>query len=507
MRDHCGNDLAKAKTRAVVEERLGAALPKNRASATALYFGGTNPKESEMLDRCGIPRENRIILEYRDDRLWKTKHENKGVRIIPTSSHEFLTQGYRDYPQYFPLSFCGLDYEYKFNEKIIADLENITQHQLIADGGIFYTNIVGTHEGDDLKKAYAQYLFRRGRNSHLFRAHFSDLFNRAVEIVDNRVSREGLLESAIEKMLETLPSEKLNLLRNLAVVSSIQEALVISPTYLVFFETYFPGARRVFQALPELSDEQPPHANQPHLTKTENSISLEFDSLPLTILFENMQRNSASIEKNEGLQRAAHILERDAVQYYRRGGLDILATLFILSKSRGYLPATMDSYSYVSNRNTLMLLDIMQVRKARFALNDALSRIDEQGLRVLYGPDKPYLAKTNVRVGDSSDSPRILMRRLSEETKKNVHWIEGIAPFLDHLNPYTVSRHQYQRRSIASAYRSPLTDDRARECVSKGMTNNEIEKNFLVSKQGWRTVAALRANKTTGRLRQADYRK
>ncbi len=498
MSDSYSTDPAKAKARETIEENARRALPKDRKQATAVYLAGTNSKESELLDRLGITRENRIILEHRQDRLWKTRHANSGVRVLHISTDDFLERGYKDYPHYFPLWYCGLDYECKLNKQVTRDLANIARHELIIDGGILYTNVVGQREQEDAKEAYAENLFERAHNSYLFRNHFSESFKQALGIVSNGSTNGELQKEAIKKMLETLPGEKLTLLRNLAVVSNIQESLLITPGNCRFLDVYCPGSARLIRWIS--SSQKYACASAPQFITNLEETKMTFDSLPISLLFANMKSNSKIVQTNESLDACARSIERHAVKYYNRGDLEILTTLFHVADSKGYVPNRMVSHSYISNTNTLMMLDILQVKKCKSAVKQVMQQITERDLRIIYGTDYPYLASENVRFGDLTDTLKTLVWNLRRESTRNIHWLENLAPYLEHLNPYTVGKQHYTRKSLASSYRPALRRKQAHQCAIEGWSDEKIEEKFIVSKRGWRSLAAFRANVTTGKI-------
>ena len=498
MRDNYSKDPAKAKGRDTIEEKSRRALPKDKGKATALYLAGTNSKESELLDRLGIPRDNRIILEHRRDRLWKTRNSNSGIRVLHISTEDFLEREYLNYPEYFPLWYCGLDYECKLNKHVTRDLENIARHELMIDGGIIYTNIVGQREQEDAKEAYVERLFERARDSYLFRNHFGESFKQALGIVGNGSTNGEMQKEVIKKMIETLPREKLNLLRNLAVVSNIQESLLITPGNCRFLDVYCPGSARLIR---EMGTSQIyACAAHPKFSTNSEETKIVFDSLPINLLFSNMRNNSKIVQANENLGFHARLIERHAVKYYNRGDLGILTTLFHIMDSKGYVPNKMVSHSYISNRNTLMMLDILQVRKCKLVVKEVMQEIRERELRVLYGVEYPYLASENVRLGDSADTQKTLLWTLRRESTRNIHWLENLAPYLEHLNPYTVGKQHYTRKSLASSYRPAFIRRHAHQCAIEGWSDEEIEKKFIVSRHGWRSLAAFRANVTTGRI-------
>ncbi len=501
MSDSYSSDPAKAKKRETAEEFTANVLPKERQHATAVYLAGTNSKESELLDRCGIPRANRLILEWKLGKLGKVRHENRGIRVIHMSTHDFLDQGYKDYPQYFPLWYCGLDYEYMLNKKVIRDLKNIAQHELMLDGGVLYTNIVGAHEEDYLKELYLKCLFRRATSSYLFQNHFRKPFEEALSIVnpgdllDNRNGGQvsELIEPTIRKMSERLSSDELNLLRNLATITSIQESL-LEPEKNIFLDAYCPGSARLIQ--PTGNIDAHACAAEPVLMQTPEGKKISFGALPIPLLFQNMLENSQRVGKDRALCEMACSIERHAIHYYQKGGLCLIPSLFRLTERKGYVPYRMESYSYISNRNTLMLFDILQAKKCKPIVRNIIQQLADKNIKILYGPHRPYLARENVRTGNPDETQKSLLLQLEQESTRHLHWLEDSAPYLEYLNPYTVRRHHYSRKSLASAHRPALMLQQARRCAREGWTNEQVEEKFIVSKQGWLTLGACRAHAT-----------
>ena len=134
-------------------------LPKNRSQATAVYLASTNSKESEILDKSGIPRDNRIILEGDESKVPKVQEANPGIRVIPIKTTDFLKEEAKS-QKYSPFSYCGLDYECMLNEHVTTDLNIIAHNNLMQDEGMIYTNLVGYREQRSTQEDYLVSFFR-----------------------------------------------------------------------------------------------------------------------------------------------------------------------------------------------------------------------------------------------------------------------------------------------------------------------------------------------------------
>lgn len=500
--DSYGHCPIKVHARGAIENNARVVPLTQRKQYWAVYFAGCNSKESELLDRLGSQRELRVILEHRKDRLWKVRRANPDIRVVPVSSHEFFDGKWRDYGQFW---YCGLDYECKMNTGVVRDLELIARQECLIDGGILYTNVVGTRENAELKEMYAGHLFRRGKDSYFYRKYFNAEFRRALGLIDTHGNSDGKTNAdAIHVMLKSLSSEKLGLLRNLAISSSITDALLLMPRRLIFYEPYCPRSEHIIAP----ASTQYACAEEPLITPDGEYIRIVFDSLTLDTLFANMRENNMAMAKSRHLRELAEKVERHALSYYKKGELDSLATLFQLSESTGYVPNKMNSFSYISNRNTLMMLDVLQVRKCKQAVREVLAHLKARNIRILYGNDRLYLAEENVRSGGSQDTVQKMLWDVRRESTRHLHWLQETAPYLEYLNFTTINKQHYKRINLGSGHRPALTLEQARryfvEGWAEGLSNDEIKRRitekFMVSKYGWRSIAALLANKTTGRM-------
>ncbi|MBI3334460.1 hypothetical protein HYZ97_03150 [Candidatus Pacearchaeota archaeon] len=495
--DSYGTDHIKAKARDEIYADADAWMPAERSRASAVYLAGANSKESELLDRLGIPRQNRIILEHNPQKVRSVKKANPGITVLPMSTHDFFQH---ECSKHKPFWYIGLDYECKLNPAVVQDLRAISQHNALIEEGILYTNLVGTRENDNLKEEYLESMLYRNREF------FNKAFRNEMRDAERKLSMHG--ESPVEHevmahMVRSLPRKKLVLLRGFAVSSSVQSALLNSSMRLFFMDIYSPGSSAVLG----FSDPVIYESASPEQARDDNGQArVSFDSLPLAVLFGNMEHNNALIEENPKLYGLAEKIEGRALQYYLKGGLEIIPMLFQFSKATGYLASERASFAYTSTRNTPMLLDALQVRKADATFKRTMKALKEVNLRVLYGSRRPFLARSNVRIGAQDSSQEKVMRELADESEHHVRDLLNSAQGIEQWCTSRPRRELYARKHLGSAHRQPLTLNIARQLIIQNMSDEDIDAHYLVSKAGWRRVAALRANHTRERIKRKPER-
>ena len=90
MANNYEDDPVKEKARKEIYIFSDSKLPKDRANGTAIYMGSDNPRESLWLDKLGIPRQGRVILEGDPTKVEAVRLANPGIKVLPITTHEFF---------------------------------------------------------------------------------------------------------------------------------------------------------------------------------------------------------------------------------------------------------------------------------------------------------------------------------------------------------------------------------------------------------------------------------
>ncbi len=151
MTDSYAIDPVKEKAREEIFKFADRYLPRDRSQTTALYLASTNDRESKLLDRLGILRSNRVILEGDPLKVKTVELANPDIRVLPITTHDFFEKEAQKYPAF---GYCGLDYECQLNGEVSQDLVYIAKNNSLINEGIIYVNTVGMRENTDQKLYY-----------------------------------------------------------------------------------------------------------------------------------------------------------------------------------------------------------------------------------------------------------------------------------------------------------------------------------------------------------------
>src|SRR3989344_42721 len=150
---------------------------------------------------------------------------------------------------------------------VVIDLKHISFDELLYDGGVFYTNLVGQREQDFLKKDYLRWFYPFYDvkvMKQIFGRSEDSLFSELKEI-GNRLLQEGQLQDIHSKdslnftdddeiyyrmfgeLLSTLPAEGLQTLREYVITRFINSHLYYHVVPLWIFDIASPGSQDIFK--------------------------------------------------------------------------------------------------------------------------------------------------------------------------------------------------------------------------------------------------------------------
>ena len=498
-------DPIKGRSRERIERFSDSVLPVERGALTALYLASTNSKESELLDRLGIPRENRLILEHDFSKVPGVRKANPGVEVLPLSTHEFFSGAYRRYAHYFPLWYCGLDYECSLGEEVIHDLELIGENELMARNGVLYTNIVAQRERDELKTIYqiGDALREFTQQQTFQKLQYVQRF-----IAEAIKTKKSSAEYEHDILQQTAGNRKLSELRDRAISFAIQLSLGYAGNPPFFIDLFAPSTvlagafsdakqvqlkEKIVHTSPSVSFSLRPTQPQPLEIRVERAPSFKKDQSPERIygsktlknVLDNIRTFNSLIgrmrEHDKKLALDLACAEECVMEYYRRGNLQLLPFLSEMANAKGYYAKKFAPFSYTSVTNTAMMLDIMQVEHVGKSAQNTLADFIAQDALIVYSFDKPFLSHSeHAYLSPTSPSCSCLARRA-----------EGLQEIME-----KGFREPPVRTSLGSGYRQPLTLFAAKKAIAAGLHLQDIEKKFIVSTKGKRMLAALKSHKT-----------
>ena len=531
MANDYGNDPVKERARLEIYKFAHKHLPRDISKGTAVYMASTNDRESFWLDKLGIPRENRVILEGNVSKVEDARKANPGIEVLPITTTRFFEEEAKN-PKYSPFWYCGLDYECMLTSDVVIDLKHISFDELLYDGGVFYTNLVGQREQDFLKKDYLRWFYPFYDvkvMKQIFGRSEDSLFSELKEI-GNRLLQEGQLQDIHSKdslnftdddeiyyrmfgeLLSTLPAEGLQTLREYVITRFINSHLYYHVVPLWFFDTASPGSQDIFKRNQESVNGWNHtfgfrYAHDKIFARTLKTISETIPEIQVSV--DAGSPTGIRIHVSGGIRNEWGSLEENTIKYYEKGGFGMIPIAFKLAQTRGYTTSHLSPLTYTSSRNTKMMLDIFQVRKLRPTIKEFINYCCESELAVFYTLQRPYLVKiTDVGIEDLTNFSKAtrLLKKIS------VPYVADVNAKIDYISNMLVMAPGYdntflaKRLDLGSSFKQPLTLSLARKCVRKCMSNEEIAERFQVG-DNWGTIASLRAHLTMGTLRGSKSEK
>ncbi|MBU0953560.1 MAG: hypothetical protein KKA90_04025 [Nanoarchaeota archaeon] len=540
------DDPIKAKSRIEIYRFADRHLPKDRSEATAVYLASDNSEETQLLDRLGISRDRRVILERDYGKIRQVEQANPGIRVIHGSTSDFLKG--EEVKKYAPLWYAGLDYECRVNDGIRSDIQTLGMG-LLLDGGVVYTNLVGNRENQGEKEDYVDRFlssrFVTGLSESEYLATLQQLFGPDINIEDvfdslihevgsqmtpGKLDYEEIGTAVQRKLARYLPPERLDEVRSHALYDQVANLLLARHDPLFIFEDdddpgkiirdriffadrYAPGADKIcFDVTGEKVGTVETSFTEGRIfaNKLETVVSklLDINAIDETAdrFFAVMTGDLRPDEVNFGTPEQSNRqtlllspLEKNARRYFKKGGLSLLAHVLSELYTFGYVVTNHNPFKYTSNRNTKMLLDLMKVRKINPAANDFFDELSESDIGIWYTRDRPYLARMNA---SGRFSPRVLKRELEKQSEWNIRRLEKRMGFLRFLEPQYAG--YANRVDLGSSFKQPLTTFLARKYVLDGLTNEEIAERCQVG--DGRKLAAVRANVTRGRITKPEQK-
>jgi hypothetical protein len=502
-----GTDKIKDKGRHEVYKFSNSVLPKYRSEGVALFLASTNDREAYWLNKLRIPKENRIILESDTRKISKVKRSNPGTVVLPVSTHQFFADP-NLYGKYSPMIYCGLDYECMFTEKVTADLSSIAQNNLMMDGGVLYTNVVGNHEQKDMQEDYmALFLVLThitGKYKRILGNDF-DLDKRTREAVEEML-RNGRVDEKMKEMGKAMRDEQLydalesearaNMLEHLpeGQLSAIRSHVVTELGQILMHHSKEERFQFTYMLIPGVSDV---------IKKYDININVEIvGGNPHHYVRNNLETVLAKIKEfNQGIRgdkkfihrKHMELLEAYCCSYFRDHGMSLIPAIAKAIGDTGYAVSRSKAFRYTSHKNTQMLLDVMQVKAIQPVLQDTIDAEIARGLQIVTSKHGAFLCTRDDIIDHMGQFYNLMdaSKRHYNRIKKKVGFIKDM--FLQPDDQLT------QRKDLGSAFRQPLTLALARKCVKANMTDDEISAKYTVG--NWGRIRALRANLTKGYIK------
>ena len=512
------DDPVKARSRHEIYKFANSSLPKDRSEATAVYLASDNNLETKLLDKLGVPRERRVILEYDKSNVKAVKKANPGIRVLPISTADFFEGEVQNYA---PLWYCGLDYECMLNNHVTEDLHMLA-HDRMLDGGVLYTNLVGQREQKNKQEDYILKLMASDhchstRSNpyllqliHLFGSNFD--VNRRLEELEAEMNdgkpihhhtlteqESDITQEAKRRLLEHLPRDKLDVLRSYVLSIEISDYLIPHGGCFCFCDQNVPGADRILnekrEKFREIGIDIDTQVYEGDMWRSMNLYYLH-SKIP------EMWENAIKFHEKEEHRNLADILievERIALPYYKKVGLGIIPLIIRYSHDIGYVITKHRAYSYTSSNNTKMMLDVVKVGSINPRIHRTLEELDKRDVRIYYTSKRPFIGENrHLDILSRKDKQRFLRA----EEKKYSEWLKKKVGIIGALDP-DFSCIQKKRKNLGSGFRQPLTIALARKCILEGMGDHEISRKYSVGDK-WGTLRAVRANVTKGFIKPKE---
>ena len=317
-------DPVKALAREKVKEFISRAYPdpKRRRKLNVLCFPGAEVEGEEALevrhiyDQLAIPRANITGLEYNTKKAKRLRQASLGIEVVCQDDISFLQQTNRTF------DIISLDYTTYFGDRQRYAIDLISAGALLGPRGVLVTNYYGAREGDFEKQSLVL-------NEKLARAGLSiaDVFkmgfDKAYELADQQqVELKDSRSRAIQTYIfESLSAGKVTL-------DSLILRKFYEPDYI--------------------------EAEEKVITEAVESSKREGRVLPIG-------RNAIEIAARIGTTNYYNRkqVEQIAAKVITNMGFSApIASLFVMDLMRSYVTEDHESYSYVSNTSSPMLMDI-----------------------------------------------------------------------------------------------------------------------------------------------------
>ncbi len=534
------SDPVKAKARHEIYKATLKYLPRNIGNGTALFLPSTNGLEMQLLERRGFRRDRMIALEGDPQKIEAVRQANPGIVVVPTMTHDFFANKWEEYKDFFPLTYCGLDYECQLNKKVMGDLAHMAENQLLIDGGMIYTNVYGMRENEEMKLNYSNSLM----SSEIFRNEVfqNPLYHQLSEEAEFRFKenkdRQALIErirlectdkeeciseymaikerirdevfkpheEEINKILLHFSEKNLKLSRNKAISGWVRISLETRD-----YEKFNIVDIKFDDIIAEVCQRNYFHDNgeQP-LSEIQRNLGFCGNPKQFRLFYSDLIEISNQIKEKklnkekEWYDQGSILLNKFSRDYFKKAELDELLKLLDSEWIGGYTESESCRFQYTSNKNSNMMLDIVKVAKLSPFIDQTLQKVLNSDWTLFYGINRPYLIRERMIPNEYFNKcPEIDL--LKKETSKFKKWLSK--ELGDRLNKYWKNVEKFRsiepsRIHLGSAYRPLLRSERtAGEFVIEGKSDDEIALQYTFGKNMQRKINALRACKTQGGLK------
>ncbi len=334
----------------------------------------------EIYDPLGIPRKNVVGLEKEQDQFKRLKRANLGIILTeaPMSDLDFFTST----PDKFDV--ISLDYQGHQDESETKTLEQIAGRQVLSKYGILCTNYAGQRE---TRRLQSNMLI--GFTSGAFLGHGKGMGFSGFSVDE--------VVNFWKQKYESNEDFELSQLRNAITFETLSTFLKgtenVSTPKLFQKHPYYEQLRELIMTLP--FDQLRSAIIGSGVIEPEDYGTIERFDVPKRLLVDSGILTSAEYEErvkgiddvrremfNHIVQIVAirkHIAESLGLKKRERGLADFIGYVLNMQGVKSYFPRSIERYSYTSNKNMLMLLDLVA-----FDQNENAYR--EFGELISYGP-------------------------------------------------------------------------------------------------------------------------
>lgn len=335
------DDFAKQKAREKLRDFIRRNLSfKKLSDIKVVCFPGAEEDGEEALevkqvyDTIGIPRENIVGLECDPERADRLKKANLGIQVVIAFDYDF----FKTTEQKFDI--ISLDYTGHQGKKEIMALEEIVSNQILAKHGILCTNYTGKRESRDLKlwmlHKLTRFISQEKPEENISR-------EKRIEILEKEMS--GNSEFSFSQIREAITNDTLEIFKCGKGILKLPEILTCYPEYQEIEEEISNLIRN--------GETVPDEKTRKVLIESKIFKKEQFDNTELLLDYKiNMDNyvNNHIQNFKKHIQKQMETTDRLA---------EWIVSALICSEIKAYIPRKIERYYYNSNKNYLMLFDII----------------------------------------------------------------------------------------------------------------------------------------------------
>lgn len=425
------NDPVKQKTREKLEDfiRRNILLHKKPEEIKVLCFPGAEQdgeeaiEVKEVYDKLGIKRENITGLEIEKTRYERLKKANLGIEVVFSSDIDFLEE-----ERGRTFDVISLDYTSFFTEGICYALSMIAGQQFLAKRGILCTNVMAARENEEAKEIIKWNKGFKEKNPTVL-----EILNKHNEVIKK-----------IEETPLELKEDRANTLARLIGCLFLKGRMAISVEPFKIFK----HAQQMIKNIHELFKKDPEQERK-------------------NCYGRNIEEKLALCKESR-----TQIYSGAIYSLAKVGLLPHEVDLFMMILTKPYFIEALESYNYISNSRTPMLLNLFYLDQHRTELQrlaDYFSiQSDEDGLCINilpaeYSPTKRMKIKKQVK------------EKIEELVKKMTDFYsKEIKPVYLGSSYQPPQKEKISEADVIDLLKSECSPDEIWDCYS-GFTKKQLE--------------------------------